>query len=85
MSQIHQLQPKRFFDDWRLDVSTSELFPDRAILRLYMPHNPKNTDSSIEGPREHIEHMANTLDQLLCELTGTKTEKVIIDGTSKPT
>lgn len=75
-------KPKRFFDDWTLTVGSASGMG--AFLRIEMPHNPKQPVTQITGSTVEIKRLANTLDLLLCELTGTKTEKVIVDGTDRP-
>lgn len=85
MSKPPEQQPsnKRFFDDWRLKMGNAS--GGGAFLEITMPHNPTQPRTYISGSTYEIKRMANTLDQLLCELTGTKTEKVIIHGPHKST
>jgi hypothetical protein len=73
-------KPKRFFDDWTLTVGSASGMG--AFLRIEMPHNPKQPVTQITGSTVEIQRLANTLDKLLCELTGTKTERVTSNGTN---
>lgn len=76
-------KPKRFFDDWKLKMGQAS--GSGAFLEITMPHNPEHPRTYIAGSSHEIKRLANTLDQLLCELTGTKTEKVIVDGIDRST
>lgn len=76
-------KPKRFFDEWELKMGNAS--GGGAFLEITMPHNPNQPRTYISGSTYEIKRLANTLDKLLCELTGTKTEKVIIHGPNKPT
>lgn len=78
-----KLSPKRFFDDWTLTMGSAS--GGGAFLRIEMPHNPKHPVTQITGSTVEIKRLSNVMDNLLCELTGTKTEKVIIDGSDSTT
>ncbi len=70
-----------WYSNWELTV----IGWDDGIARIdiILPHNNPST-VSIPTTKEQVQPIANVIDKMLSELTGTKVKKVIDDGSDQP-
>lgn len=69
----------KWYEDWLLSVTGYD--DGMARIDITLPHNDP-AELSIWTTKEQMTPLANTLDKMLCELTGTK--KGIDNGRIEP-
>jgi hypothetical protein len=72
---------KRWFDDWELSLTAYD--DGMARIDVQLPHHDTN-HLSIWTTKDLMKPLANFIDKMLCELTGTKVTEVITDGSNPP-
>lgn len=69
---------KKWYADWRLSVSTAPGISNNARVVVNLPHASEDLQNVVAyNDSADVKQLANLIDKLLCELTGTKTHKVL--------